>query len=334
MNHGRPAAGSALTAGDRRGEPQRREVDEAPPIRGLERIPVALDARRVADPALEVSPHARLDALRILWLEWRLSRAETLGHHGDVRAPLAVRRHLHRERQPLGIEPRRRASGDRGRSRERAALVAERELPSLHLGRVAALLAQGVLHLEEVGEVAARVDANGERDGLVGVVQDRQLLVEAGRDGALPDDGELRVDVDGSRPRHEEEPRLEVLEVVDGKRVQALAVHGEHPAREEARVEREEPRRIGERRLDVAARVAHDERVPVEDLDEAVVHALARLRRGPGNSRCMRTRSRQSPSTRRSPRSTAATAFNLPDATLSKTALSARMTHDASPPPA
>ena len=147
--------------------------------------------------------------------------------------------------------------------------------------------------------------------------------MEAGRDGALADHRELRVDVDGARPRHEEEARLEVLQVVDRERVEALSVHREHPAGEEARVVREEPGRVRERRFDVSARVAHDERVAVEDLHEPVVHAAALFRRedrGPGKSRCMRTRSRQSPSTSRSPRRTAATAFSFPPATLSKIA--------------
>ena len=151
--------------------------------------------------------------------------------------------------------------------------------------------------------------------------------MEPRRHGALPDHRELRVDVDGSGPGDEEEAGLEVLEVVDRERVQPLAVHGEDPAREEAGVEGEEPGRIGERRLDVAALVADDERVAVEDLDEPVVHAPAsrRDRGGLGNSRCRRTSSRQSPSTARSPRSTAATAFSFPAAILSKTALSARI---------
>ena len=39
-------------------------------------------------------------------------------------------------------------------------VVAERELASLDLRRVRALLAQRVLHLEEVREVATRVDPN------------------------------------------------------------------------------------------------------------------------------------------------------------------------------
>ena len=138
--------------------------------------------------------------------------------------------------------------------------------------RVRPLLLQCVLDLEQVREVRVRIDPYGELDRLLGVVQDRELLVEPVSDRPLADHGQLRVDVDGAGPRHQEEPGLEVLQVVDGERVEALAVHGEHPGREEAGVEREQARRIGERRLDVAAGVAHDEGVPVEDLDDAVAH--------------------------------------------------------------
>src|SRR5262249_10846210 len=156
------------------------------------------------------------------------------------------------------------------------------------------------------------------------------LLVEAVRDRALADDRQLGVDVDRARPGHEEEARLEVLQVVDRERIQALAVDREHPAREEARVEREETRRVGERRLHVAVRVADADRVAIEDFAEPVAHAVLLLVRClPGKSRCTRTSSRQSPSTARSPRSTAATAFFFPVASWSKSALSARTTQSA-----
>ena len=156
-------------------------------------------------------------------------------------------------------------------------------------------------------------------------------------DRTLPDHGELRVDVDRSRSGNQEEARLEVLQVVDRERIEPLPVHRQHPARQEARVEGEETSRIRERRLDVAVRVAHDERVAVEDLHEPVAHDVAfrrREARGPGKSRCISTRRRQSPSTSRSPRSTAATAFSRPLASLSNTALSACTTQLASPLPA
>ena len=57
-----------------------------------------------------------------------------------------------------------------------------------------------VLDLEQVGEVARGLDADGEVDGLVVVIEDRQLLVEAVADRPLADHRELRVDVDGPVP--------------------------------------------------------------------------------------------------------------------------------------
>ena len=47
----------------------------------------------------------------------------------------------------------------------------------------------------------------------------------------------FEVDVDGARAWDEEETRLEVLQVVDRERIEALAVHGQDPCREEAVVE-------------------------------------------------------------------------------------------------
>ena len=334
MNQGSPAAGSAATAGDRRREAQRREVHQAPPVRRLERLPVALDARRLVDPALQVAAHPRLDALRVLRLERSLTRAQLRRDDVDSGRPLAVRGNPDRERQPVGVESRGLARGDGRRPGERPAVIAERELPPLHLGRVATLLRKRVLHLEQVGEIAARVDPDLERDRLVEVIQDRELLVEPGGDRALPDHRELRVDVDRAGSRHEEEARLEVLQVVDRERVEPLPVHREHPARQEARVEGEEPGRIGERRLDVAV-ASRSRRRCCRRGSSRARRSRRRLPsargRGLGKSRCIRTRRRQSPSTSRSPRRTAATAFRRPAAILSKTTLSARTTQLASP---
>jgi len=96
--------------------------------------------------------------------------------------------------------------------------------------------------------------------------------VEAVAHGALADHRQLGVDVDGAGARDEEEARLEVLQVVGGECVEALAVDGQHPRREKARVEREQPGGIGKRGLDIAPRVAHHERVALEDLDQVVAH--------------------------------------------------------------
>ena len=99
------------------------------------------------------------------------------------------------------------------------------------------------------------------------MVEDRELLVKAAADGALADDRELGVDVDGARARHQEEAGLEVLQIVDREGVEPLAVDGEHPLRQESRVEREQSGGIGERRFDVAGAVADHEGIAVQDLD-------------------------------------------------------------------
>ena len=112
-----------------------------------------------------------------------------------------------------------------------------------------------------------------------------ELLVESVADRPLPDHRELRVDVDGAGAGDQEEPGLEVLEVVGGERVEPLAVDREHPPGEEAGVEGEQARRIGRRRLDVAPRVADDERVAVEDPDSpSLMGSTVRLRYGWGAS--------------------------------------------------
>jgi hypothetical protein len=223
--------------------------------------------------------------------------------------------------------PRRRRR-DLRRALERLAHVAEEELAVLDPSRVRAFLLERVLDLEEVREVAARVDPHDQVDRLGVVVQDRQLLVEPLRDDAAPDDRQLRVDVDGAGAGHEEEARLEVVEVVGRQRVQPLPVHAQHPPRQEAGVEREEPRRVGEARLDVAARVADDERVPVEDLDGAAVAH----RPGAGKTRWNRRSSSGSPSTVRVPRRTAAWALIVPATIPSRTSRLPRTTQSALPP--
>ena len=126
------------------------------------------------------------------------------------------------------------------------ALVAEHQTAVVDPAVVLALLLERVLDLEQVGEVAVGLDAHGQVDRLVVVVEDRELLVEAAADGALADHRQLGVDVDGAGARDEEEARLEVLQVVDRERVEPLAVDGEHPLRQEARVEREEAGRVGQ----------------------------------------------------------------------------------------
>ena len=120
----------------------------------------------------------------------------------------------------LKVRPRsstlgRRRGGDRRLALEGLALVAEHELAVLDPRVVGPVLLERVLDLEQVGEVAGCLDADLEVDGLALVVEDRELLVEAVAHGPLADDRQLGVDVDRARPGHQEEARLEVLEVVD-----------------------------------------------------------------------------------------------------------------------
>src|SRR4029453_9977126 len=159
---------------------------------------------------------------------------------------------------------------------------------------IAPLLLESVLDLEQVGEVACGFDADFEVDWLRVVVEDRELLVEAVADRPPANHRQLGVDVNRSGSGNEEEPRLEVLKIVDREWVEPFAVHGQDPLREKAVVEREKAGGVGERSLDVAAGIADHERVAVENLDQVVVHLL--LLGGPGKRRWNSTGSSRSPS--------------------------------------
>src|SRR6185503_5922564 len=115
-----------------------------------------------------------------------------------------------------------------------------------------------------------------------------------------------------------------------------LSVDRQDPRRQEARVEGEEARRVTDRGFDVAPRVADDECVPVEDLDQVVAHdppppGAAAARGGEGNRRWKRTSRPHSPSIVTAPRRTAATAFASPRAIASNRARGARSVQSAAP---
>jgi hypothetical protein len=55
-------------------------------------------------------------------------------------------------------------------------------------------LLQGILDLEEIGEVAVGGDVDVQIDGLGVMVEDGERLAEPAADAALPDHRELRVD--------------------------------------------------------------------------------------------------------------------------------------------
>src|SRR4029453_10557148 len=121
-----------------------------------------------------------------------------------------------------------------------------------------------------------------------------------------------------------------------GERVETLTVHGKHPRRQEAGIEGEQTCGVGERCFDITARVAHDEGVPVEDLDDPVVHvggpvtvASTAPGEGPGKARWNSTRSVGSPSSDTAPRSAPAIAFTLPVTMPSKRSLDVLITASA-----
>src|SRR5262245_24328151 len=238
--------------------------------------------------------------------------------------------HVNAERKTVRVDLRSRGRLDRRRTLERLAPVGQEEPAPSDLLPVLALLGERVLDLEEVREIASRLDPERQVDRLLVMVEHRERLVEPLGDGPPATDGQLRGGVDRAGPGYEEEPRPEVVEVVGRERVEALAVHGQHPGGKDPGVEGEQAGRVGRGRLDVSAVVADDERVAVEDVDDVRTHRALRLfAGGPGRIRWNNVSSRGSPSTSIAPRSAAAVALTSPRAMPSKSALSARMTQSA-----
>ena len=202
---------------DGRGKPQSGQIDEAAAVRCLERVPVTLEPRGVVDPPLEAPLHVWSGLpLAPLVLRPGVGAAGAGGRdHVEVGGPRSLGLDLDLEGQALLVQLDGSGRGDGGHPFERLPAVPEHEAFLVDLRVVAPLLDQGVLDLEQVGEVAGGIDANGQVGRLLVVVQDRELLVEAVSDGPPADHRELRVDVDGARARDEEETRLEVLQVVD-----------------------------------------------------------------------------------------------------------------------
>src|SRR5690349_24592273 len=122
-----------------------------------------------------------------------------------------MRGHGHAERHAILVDHCGGARAYPGLAEERLALVAEDEVSVDYATVVTALLGKGVLHLEQVGKVAPGLDSDLEVGRLAAVVQHPELLVEAVRDLAQPDHGEVGVDVHVGGAGYQEEPRLEVL---------------------------------------------------------------------------------------------------------------------------
>ena len=262
-----------MPACDRRREAERCEVDEASPVRRLQRVVVAFQLRRVRKPLRKVPLHACAGALRCAGTVRGLGGSHV---RDDVELgfPLAVWFDADPERQSTAVNLRRGRRRDLRRPAERSAVVAETKPAVSTRVEYFPFFASASL----TSNRSAKSQPASTRTVRFAALSAWFRIVSSSwkpsRDRALPDDRQLRVDVDSTRPGHEEEAGFEVLEVVYGERVETLAVHREDPSREEAGIEGEEAGRVGQRRLDVPALVAHDERVAVEDLDEVVAHEL------------------------------------------------------------
>lgn len=244
----RQSCGGKRTARHReRVEPERREVDEAAPVRVGQRFPVAAQRRCLADPRLEVAHHRPRPATfvrPVLRSSVAFGDGSEPGHHREVGGPLVVCTDGDVEAEAVAVDGRGLGRRDPRLTNERWALVAQHEAFVFHDRLAHSLLRERVLDLEQIGEVACRVDPHREVHRCRAVVQDRQLLVEAVAHGPPPDHREISVDVDGACARDEEELRLEVLEVVDRQRREPFAGQGQDPPREEPGVERRNVRML------------------------------------------------------------------------------------------
>ena len=196
----------------------------------------------------------------------------------DVEAcrPFTLRRDRETEPDAVGAELGFR--GTRGNPRlahEVLPPVAEHELAVLDAYLVLSLLRERVLDLEEVREVGSDFEEEVELEGLGRVVDDREILVEAVTDGALPKDRERCIVVHGPVRRREEELDREVVDVIRRQDPRQVAVNRQPPAREDARVLVEEPVRLIRRAGDVPAPVADDEGVAFENADRLAGHGLS-----------------------------------------------------------
>src|SRR6185312_8084435 len=134
------------------------------------------------------------------------------------------------------------------------------------------LLGQLVLHLEQVGEVGARLQTNVQLHGLLVVVDDLDLFLKAVADGAPSDHRQGRVDVDRASGQGQKELHAVIGLVVDGQQGGADAVDGQHPARQKPRVVQEQAVRLRRGGVQVAPPIADDEGVAVENVDRLERH--------------------------------------------------------------
>jgi hypothetical protein len=179
---------------------------------------------------------------------------------------------MYLEGQSVLVDLRRLIGTDHRFPVEGLPLVAQHQLSVLDLAEAGAPFRAVVLDVEQVGEVAGGVDPYPQVDGVLGVVDDGDVLDEAVAHGAVTHHGQLSVDVHCRGPRHAEEPGLEVLQIINGQRAEPGAVHGQHPRRQKPGVEREQTGGIRRGGFDVAGLVTDDERVAIQKLDRGAVH--------------------------------------------------------------
>ena len=237
------------TGGDSGPEPQGRHVHQAAPVDLLHRFPRTDQPGGRAHPGVDVGlgahRHVTGGARRSLHVE------------GD--GPGGARRQVNVKAQTvlgnLGLL----AGRDVRFADEALAFVSQRQPIVRRLRVELPLLRQLVLHLEQIGEVAAGVQLDVEVHRLLVVVLEQDLLVKPLAHGALAGDREMRVDVDGAGGDRLEELHLKVFLLVDGQHRGAEAVDGQDPAGEEACVVEKQPLRIDRTGFDVAAPIADHE---------------------------------------------------------------------------
>ena len=221
------------TRADRGAKAQGREIDQAALVGQLERPPGRDQLGRRCDPVLHARAELRAPLaafVRRLRGGFATHAGPEMGGHLHPGGPVGLWLEVYSEHEAIFPELGRLVRGDHGLPFEVLAAVPEDELVIRHLAVQLALLLQLVLHLEEVGEVGARLEADLELHRLPGVVGEREVLGEALAHRPPSQHGEVRIDVDGARGDRGEELDLEVGHVVDRERLRPQAVHGEDPA--------------------------------------------------------------------------------------------------------
>src|SRR5215510_11669810 len=103
------------------------------------------------------------------------------------------------ETQAVLVDFERLGARDRGLAEESVASVTEHESPIFDSAIALTFLRQLVLDLEQIGEVRIRGNAHVEVLWFCAVVQEREVLVKALADFAFAADGDVGIDVNGSR---------------------------------------------------------------------------------------------------------------------------------------